>query len=543
MIPLVILSLGGLARYVSAQAYEPSDFNVTAALGELGIEVSELPPLASLEKRGEKGSGSASCSAACSTLSLLYGKESVLAENDAAYDTFTSSYWSAFQNEVSPRCIFKPSTTEDVSAVVLLSRLTQCPFAVKSGGHAAFAGGSSSEGGITIALEKLNQVKLSCKKKRVTIGPGNRWADVYRKLDPHELTVAGGRVSNVGTGGLTLGGGISFFSNKHGWACDNVLKYEVVTAAGYVLKVTPKSDPELYWALRGGGNNFGIVTAFTFEAIPLPKAAMWGGTKSYLENSFDEVADAFADLIASSPKDPHAGTWVAWLKNSGMKIAATELWYTKPDGDKAAIFDKFNNITAIADSTQNRIVSDYTDVLDVSNPYGLREIYYGLTVKADAKMAKIARDIFFEELPATEGVAGANPVLIFQGITEGQIAHMSKNGGNALGINLADGPLYIIHVASWWEKASDDKTIFSFADKVLRRIKAESKKRGVANDYIYTNYASAFENAIGGYGPKNVAKLKKIAASYDPTGVFQKLQPGGFKLDRAPIPNSGYFSG
>ena len=142
----------------------------------------------------------------CSTLSILYGKENVLTEKDAAYDIFTGSYWSGIQGDVSPRCIFKPSSTEDVSAVVLLSRLTQCHFAVKSGGHAAFAGGSSAEGGITVSLEKLNKVRLSCNKKKVTIGPGNRWADVYRKLDPRDLTVAGGRVSNVGTGGLTLGG-------------------------------------------------------------------------------------------------------------------------------------------------------------------------------------------------------------------------------------------------------------------------------------------------------------------------------------------------
>jgi FAD/FMN-containing dehydrogenase len=136
----------------------------------------------------------------------LYGKDTVIGEEDAAYDAFTSSYWSQLQNDVSPRCIFKPSTTKDVSAVVLISRLTQCPFAVKSGGHAAFAGGSSVEGGITISLEKLNYVRLSCNKKKVTIGPGNRWADVYKKLGSRDLTVAGGRVSSVGTGGLTLGG-------------------------------------------------------------------------------------------------------------------------------------------------------------------------------------------------------------------------------------------------------------------------------------------------------------------------------------------------
>lgn len=108
--------------------------------------------------------------------------------------------------DVNPRCIFKVSKATDVSVVVLLSRLTQCPFAVKSGGHAAFAGSSSIEGGITVALEKLDEITLSCEKDKVRIGPGNRWGDVYEELDKSEVTVPGGRVATVGTGGLTLGG-------------------------------------------------------------------------------------------------------------------------------------------------------------------------------------------------------------------------------------------------------------------------------------------------------------------------------------------------
>lgn len=110
------------------------------------------------------------------------------------------------QAEVSPYCIFKPAKPTDVSVLVLLSRLTQCPFAVKSGGHAAFAGSSNIEGGITVSLEKLNGITVSADKSTVAIQPGNAWASVYTKLDGLGLTVTGGRVSRVGTGGLTLGG-------------------------------------------------------------------------------------------------------------------------------------------------------------------------------------------------------------------------------------------------------------------------------------------------------------------------------------------------
>ncbi|KAM0279909.1 hypothetical protein ACHAQH_004350 [Verticillium albo-atrum] len=536
----LILSFASGAIGAAARALESPDFNVTQQLLDLGVNVADLPDLSEFV---ERRSANLPCAAACLSLSVTFGRDSVLSRGEAPYETFTGAYWSENQGEVDPYCIFKPASPSAVSVLVLLSRLTQCPFAVRSGGHAAFAGASSIEGGITVSLEKINHVTLSSDKKTAQIGAGNQWSDVYKKLVKSDVTVSGGRVSSVGVGGLSLGGGISFFSNLHGWACDNIDSYEVVTATGMILTASAKQNPSLYWALRGGGNNFGIVTSFTFRTISLPGGKMWGGTKTYMDPSLDAVVDAFAGMVTDSPKDPNAGLWVAWLKNSGLKLAATELWHAKPDGGDAPIFDAFNAMTPIADTTGNQILPAYTDGHQASNPYGFREIYYGLTVKADARIARLARDIFYEEYPASESVAGANPVMIFQAITEGQIKHMGTNGGNPLGIDAKDGPLYLIHVACWWEDAAGDATIYNMISTVLTRITAEAKAIGVHNDYIYMNYASAFQDVIKGYGAANAAKLGKIAKIYDLTGVFQRLQPGHFKLDRAPVPGTRYFSG
>ena len=118
----------------------------------------------------------------------------MLAQGSFAYNNFTADYWAAQQAAVNPFCVFKPSSASDVSVAVLLSRLTQCPFAVKGGGHAAFAGGSSIEGGITIALEKLNEKTLSSDQSIATIGPGNTWGDVYPWIEQYGREVIGGRV-------------------------------------------------------------------------------------------------------------------------------------------------------------------------------------------------------------------------------------------------------------------------------------------------------------------------------------------------------------
>ena len=111
--------------------------------------------------------------------------------------------------------------------MVLLSRLSQCPFAVKSGGHSAFAGAATIEGGITMSFQNMKSVKLSDDKKTAAVQPGNTWFDTLNALSTTGVTVVGGRVGDIGVGGLTLGGGISFLTNEYGLACDNVASYEV----------------------------------------------------------------------------------------------------------------------------------------------------------------------------------------------------------------------------------------------------------------------------------------------------------------------------
>jgi FAD/FMN-containing dehydrogenase len=120
-----------------------------------------------------------------------------------------------------------PISPLGVSLAVLTVQVTQCQFAVKSGGHGMFSGASNIDGGLTIDLLKLNQVTVSADQTQTSVGSGNRWIDVYSVLEPKGLAVIGGRVADIGVGGLTLGGGMSFFSGRYGWACDNVDTYEV----------------------------------------------------------------------------------------------------------------------------------------------------------------------------------------------------------------------------------------------------------------------------------------------------------------------------
>lgn len=122
------------------------------------------------------------------------------------YKQGQAAYWSVFQSETRPWCRVLPKSAEEVAKVLRVVEHTQCQFAVKSGGHAAFAGASNIAGGVTIDLGALNEITLAKDRKTTRVGAGNRWLDVYEKLTPQNLSVVGGRVSGIGVGGLTLGG-------------------------------------------------------------------------------------------------------------------------------------------------------------------------------------------------------------------------------------------------------------------------------------------------------------------------------------------------
>jgi FAD/FMN-containing dehydrogenase len=143
------------------------------------------------------------------------------------YQAEESLYWSEQQSTQHPTCRVTPACAQDVSIALSILRAENCQFAVKSGGHASFQGSSNIDHGVAIDLLNLTSFAISADRKQVAVGTGLRWGDIYLKLDAVGLAVIGGRNGDIGAGGLTLGGGISFFSGMYGWACDNVNNYEV----------------------------------------------------------------------------------------------------------------------------------------------------------------------------------------------------------------------------------------------------------------------------------------------------------------------------
>ncbi|KAH9833192.1 FAD dependent oxidoreductase [Rhodofomes roseus] len=240
-------------------------------------------------------------------------------------------------------CSVEPGTTEDVGTILTIVGSTSTPFGVKSGGHANNPNFSSSTG-IQIAMTRLSAIDYDSSSETVAVGAGNIWDDVYAALEPYGVNVVGGRVSGIGVAGFTLGGGYSWLTNQYGLALDSVRAFELVLPNGTVTNVTQSTYPDLFWGLKGGYNNYGIVTTFTLQTYP--QGLVWGGQLIILGEYIDQVNSATANF-AANVTDPKAQIIATYDYEEGALLAAVILFYDAPS-QPADIFDEFLAITALS---------------------------------------------------------------------------------------------------------------------------------------------------------------------------------------------------
>jgi FAD/FMN-containing dehydrogenase len=185
----------------------------------------------------------------------------VLRPEDADYDS-ARSVWNG-DIDRRPAVVVQCSGSADVAAALEFASDRGLEVSVRGGGH-SFAGNGVCEGGLMIDLSPINSIVVDPDARRATCGGGASWAAVDAATQEHGLAVPGGTISHTGVGGLTLGGGVGWLSAKAGLSADNLVSAEVVTAEGQVLEASADTNPDLFWAIRGGGGNFGVVTSFEF---------------------------------------------------------------------------------------------------------------------------------------------------------------------------------------------------------------------------------------------------------------------------------------
>jgi FAD/FMN-containing dehydrogenase len=226
-------------------------------------------------------------------LASQFGERLVL-PGDARYDS-ARAVWNGMVDK-RPAALVRCASAGDVAAVIRYAREAGLPVSVRGGGH-QISGAAVVEGGLVIDLSPLRTVDVDAETGTVTVGGGALLADLDRGCARYGLAVPAGIVSHTGVGGLTLGGGIGWLSTSRGLTCDNLLEVELVTAAGDTLTVGPGSHPDLFWALRGAGANFGVATRFVFRARPLGTVVV--GHRAYLNFAGTDGPDL--ELIFGRP--------------------------------------------------------------------------------------------------------------------------------------------------------------------------------------------------------------------------------------------------
>ncbi|HEU4784249.1 MAG TPA: FAD-binding oxidoreductase [Ktedonobacterales bacterium] len=199
-----------------------------------------------------------------------------------------------------PAVIVRPVSAADVAAVVTFAREHQLELAVHSGGH-SLAHYSVVEGGVVLDLSLMNAIEIDTERRTARLEAGLTWGEVAAALHPHGLGLTAGDTASVGVGGLTLGGGIGWFARKYGLTIDHVRSIEVVTADGQMVTASATEHPDLFWAMRGGGGNFGVATSFEVELHPA--GMVYGGAIFYDARDAASVLPAYARYAAAAPDE------------------------------------------------------------------------------------------------------------------------------------------------------------------------------------------------------------------------------------------------
>ncbi|KAL8987686.1 MAG: hypothetical protein Q9177_003133 [Variospora cf. flavescens] len=525
-----------------AQSLAMVDQRITAAF--FGIVVVLLSLLVHHSRRAQPQMSypnvtSAELSAASATLakalpeSVFFGPHPVFIES-------VQSYWAMQERDIVPQCIFRPRNAREVATAIGIIKRDYdlrtrrgdlpSPFAIRSGGHSPIPGAANTNSGIVIDLRLLNQIVPSRDGLSVVIGSGARWLDVSSALDSKSLAVVGGRNSAVGVGGLTLGGGISFFSPRLGFVCNNILSYEIVLAEGSVATASESSNPGLWRALKGGSNNFGVVTSFVARSFP--STSIWSGFLYMTGSKANQVIDAFHEFNQAKPGiyDEYAGgplVCFSYLQKLGINVISTHLAYTKPVSWPAC-WGNFKSIGKLWSTVKIRSLTSATDELVKLSPPGLRELFFTTTVKNDHATLMETYATYKQGAEVMRRVKGMTWTLALQPLLP---VMMRKGQPDSQGLGTRTEPLVIILFTVVWKDTADDELVDRTARGIIRHIDEYAASRGVADVYRYLNECASWQRPFDGYGAENKRFLQDMSRIYDPNSLFQRACVGGFKLD------------
>ncbi|KFA54288.1 hypothetical protein S40293_04840 [Stachybotrys chartarum IBT 40293] len=494
-----------------------------------------LTPLVALFANGALGAGrpvAINVARCCDRLLRAFPDQTVLASN-ASYSTWNSRW--ADTAELIPSCVFRPLAVEDVSFAVKTlakpvgnSKNHYCPFSIKGGGHTPWAGANNVDGGVAIDLTYLNQTTLTADRSVISLGGGTIWHDAYSNMDGQGVAFPGGRCPGTGVGGVTLGGGYSWFTGQIGFVADNIVNYEVVLASGDIVNANASSYSDLFRALKGGNNNFGVVTRFDLATIQ-HNQQVFGGLAIVPPSISDEVLAALQSFTDDSTGiHVSEGLTIEYFMDPSTGDGQVLLWLidTDANGTHAALQPFFDMEPKLLNQVYQTSIADYpTSVPPVS-----RVLMADLTFVNDLDTIKGVYNLTIEVMNTVSHIPNLTWDFQFEPMSRHVIEASNAKGGNVMGLDSATEDLLVLFLMPLWEDAQYDSEVHAAAELWYNSIKEYTISRGKDHTWEFANYAAWFQDPMASYGPENLQFLQDVSRKYDPSGLFQKAVRGGYKL-------------
>ncbi|WP_146927233.1 FAD-binding oxidoreductase [Cellulomonas xylanilytica] len=422
----------------------------------------------------------------------------VLVPDSPAYDTARAVWNGAVDRR--PKYVVRCAGTDDVRTAVRVARELGLPLGVRGGGHSA-AGWAVPDGGLMIDLSRMREVVVDPRAKTAQVQGGALLGSLDAATQPFGLATTAGIVSHTGIGGLALGGGVGWLGRQVGLTCDNALGYEVVTADGELVYASADENPDLFWGLRGGGGNFGVVTRFDLRLHDV-------GTQALVaEVDLDPARglDALRTWLAASDDAPRRATFIAEVR-SGGPLTLGFVWVGPPEEAAPLI----QQLDGVGDVQQRRVATiSYLDLQqqsDVGAAYGYR---------------RYAKSHYVQELPD----AALEAFLAHTDADAGPYASLVAYGGAIAEVNpdatafVHRGTRFEYDVGAKWADPNDDERLAT----ACRRLAATIAPWSVG---VYVN-ALGVEGAAGvhrAYGDATYARLQQLKATWDRENTFRLNQ-------------------
>ncbi|KAK6215394.1 mitomycin radical oxidase [Colletotrichum tabaci] len=465
-------------------------------------------------------------------LSALYPVNIHLPGTTGYSDLIDNSFGS--RSHLNASAVFVPETTDQVASVVKILEFFQTQFAVRGLGYTSHPKMASIENGVLVALENMTDLSLSPSKEVVSLGPGNSWGRVYEALEREGRAVTGGELGVVGVAGLLTGNGVSPFLGSRGFSSADVVNFEVVLAGGKIVNANATSNEDLWWALKGGSNNFGIVTRFDMNTFSLSNG-VWAGTISYSPSQLDAALGAYYDIHAGPLlEDPHLTVTCTQMIIPSFNYSTIDILpFTDNldfNGSYPAAIKPLLDIEPISSTmARKNLTTMATEAIttEFMQTYTARINRANINVKADKELYKEITKLFFSHYQNSE-IDGHTAGLPWNPVTPRTVREANGKGGNPGGWQEVNQ--ISLNLRTNWNNAADDAAAIRMDDEFMANITELARQRDALMPNQWLNNAGENVDVMKSYGSDNYQKLKSISDKYDEKKTFQKLCPGGYKL-------------